>query len=287
MAVQKIATVGASVNPGGATITPHPAAVEASKGPALPSRKLPTDRISFAKQLDILRAYGLASAGGTKAVHYTDVAEVIEMSANSVSLMNTFMADNHFAVRSGNDFMPDRALIEFSQAHGWNPENAPKKLAPLIQRTWFGDRMLIRLKFRAMSVDDMVADLASQIGAGKEFKPQIETLIEYAVACGLVRRDGTQLSIGDQATADADAALSPPLPTQENPMPQPETRTDPPAPKVGTVATGFMSTEGGIQFHVGIKVDMSEMAGWTPDRIAAFFSGIAQVLAAKKGAETI
>jgi hypothetical protein len=32
---------------------------------------------------------------------------------------------------------------------------------------------------------------------------------------------------------------------------------------------------------------LAEMAGWSPDRIAAFFAGLAQVLAAKKGTEEI
>jgi hypothetical protein len=36
-----------------------------------------------------------------------------------------------------------------------------------------------------------------------------------------------------------------------------------------------------VQFHVSVKVDMAEFAGWSADRITAFFGGIAQVLAAK------
>jgi hypothetical protein len=42
---------------------------------------------------------------------------------------------------------------------------------------------------------------------------------------------------------------------------------------------------GGVQFGVNVSVDMAEMAGWEPARIAAFFSGIAEVLSAKKGVE--
>lgn len=41
------------------------------------------------------------------------------------------------------------------------------------------------------------------------------------------------------------------------------------------------STEGVVQFHVSVKVDMAEFAHWQADRIAAFFNGIAAVLAAK------
>jgi len=58
-----------------------------------------------------------------------------------------------------------------------------------------------------------------------------------------------------------------------------------PGPK-GEVTTAFATpTEGVVQFHVAVPVDMKEFAGWSPDRITAFFSGIAQVLAAKRTIE--
>jgi hypothetical protein len=291
MAIHRINPAGAPINAPSGTTAPvetvmRPTPTEPKSAPQ-PSRKLPTDRVAFNKQLDIMRAYGLASQGGTKAVHYSTAAEMVQMAPNSVSLMNTFLVDSGFVQKSGNDFIPDRALIEFGQAHSWNPDGAPRKLAPLLRRTWFGERMVMKLRFRSMSTEDMLADLAVQIGAGKEFESQITTLVDFAVVGGIVRRDGAQLSLGDLAT-DNEPGPAPSPPPQENAaMPTPEPRNEPPAVKAGAVATGFMSTEGGIQFHVAIKVDMAEMAGWSPDRISAFFSGVAQVLAAKKGTETI
>jgi hypothetical protein len=44
-------------------------------------------------------------------------------------------------------------------------------------------------------------------------------------------------------------------------------------------------TEGVVQFHISVKVEMAEFSNWKPDRIAAFFGGIAQVLAAKAAVE--
>ena len=43
--------------------------------------------------------------------------------------------------------------------------------------------------------------------------------------------------------------------------------------------------EGAMRFNVSFTVDMAEMANWRADRIAAFFAGIAQVLAAKAEVE--
>jgi hypothetical protein len=245
-----------------------------------PTRKLPTERIAFAKQLDIMRAYGLSSQGGSRPVNYKDVATVVNMSANTVSLMNAFLVDVGMVERSGNDFIPHRVLVDFAQAHSWSPETAPKKLAPMLRKTWFGERLLTRLAFRSMTEDEAVADLAGVIGAGPEFKNQIETLIAFAVVSGLVRQDGNMLSLGEEGLG-----TSKPETRSEKPMPEAREPKDdgPRGPR--SVSTGFMTTEGRIQFHVSIDVSMQEMSGWTPDRITAFFSGLAQALAAKKGTE--
>ena len=54
----------------------------------------------------------------------------------------------------------------------------------------------------------------------------------------------------------------------------------------GGVTTTFnQAPEGLVQFAVSVRVDMAELSSWRPDRIAAFFAGIAQVLAAKGDVE--
>ena len=45
-----------------------------------------------------------------------------------------------------------------------------------------------------------------------------------------------------------------------------------------------MTADEGVQIHVAIKIDMEKMATWTPDRICAFFSGLAQVVPIKNKA---
>lgn len=41
----------------------------------------------------------------------------------------------------------------------------------------------------------------------------------------------------------------------------------------------------GIEVHVSVRADMSEFSTWRPERISAFFQGIAQVIAAAKTIE--
>ena len=56
--------------------------------------------------------------------------------------------------------------------------------------------------------------------------------------------------------------------------------------KTPTVSTAFVKArEGGIQFSFNIDVDTKEMGTWAPERIAAFFAGVAAVLTAKGSLE--
>ncbi len=266
----------------GTAATPPPAAQKpkTKEEKKKPTKKLPTDRLKFQSQLDIIRAYGSASQNGTRAVNYKDVAKLIKMDPDSVTLMSVFLVENGFVERAGNDLLPSKALVDFALAHTWSSETASKKLGPLVKRTWFGQVLCNALSFRAQNESEAITELAHEISAGPEYKNRIKLLVDYVESAGLIRRDNGQLSLAEPIS---DAA-------QPAPDSMPKTaaqNTD--AQKFGTAgtATGFANTEGTVQFHVSIRVSMAEMAGWTPERISAFFAGLAQVLAAKKGAESL
>src|ERR1017187_7723045 len=104
-------------------------------------------------------------------------------------------------------------------------------------------------------------------------------------ASGVVVQENGQVRIGKTGTPGS----SPVEPTNnKGSNMNHDTPTDPPnpAPNKTGVSTAFLqSTEGLVQFHVSVKVNMNEFKGWEGDRIQAFFSGIAQVLAAKEKIE--
>ena len=249
------------------------------------TKRLPSERIKFQKQLDIIRAYGIRSDNGTRAANYKDVGEDVSIHPNTVSLMVGFLVENGFLDRVGNETVPTKPVLDFVQAHNWAPENAPRKLAPIIRKSWFGEILLRKLRFRPLPEEEALAELAGNIGAGPDFKAQIGMLVDYAVTSGLARRDGALLVLGDEALAPGSGEAAAPVPENTDMT----TRDERPAParQSAAVLTGFMTTEGIVQFHVDVRVTMREMADWAPDRIAAFFAGLAQVLAAKKGTEEI
>jgi hypothetical protein len=252
-----------------------------------PLRKLPTDRIKFQTQLDIIRGYGAISQNGTRAVNYREVAKLVKLDPTTVSLLNPFLVDNGFVERSSNDLIPSKPVVDFSIAHSWSAEMAPRKLLPIVQRSWFGNSLRSRLSFHPMSKEKAIAELANEIAAtNTDLEPRLALLLDYAEAAGLVRREGNQIvvatNMAEPIEASAELSGTSHLRSDAQVLSQ-----DGGSRSSGSVGTGFMSTEGAVQFHVSIRVTMQEMAGWSPDRIAAFFSGLAQVLAAKKGTEEI
>src|SRR5262249_40452892 len=123
--------------------------------------------------------------------------------------------------------------------------------------------------------DEAINTLAEASAAAPDYRPNLRMLVEFLEASGIVQREGNTIKIArapEAASATQDAA--------------PIERDPPPIQRTSAVTTAFSQpTEGVVQFHVSVKVEMAEFANWRPDRIAAFFAGIAQVLAAKAAIE--
>lgn len=260
--------------PGSAPTSAEPAASARKK--ARPKKTLPTDRIAFPKQLDILRAHAVLSNEGERVATNIAVGDFVKMSHSTVSLANPFFADVGLLVKSNGSYLPSREVIEFSRAHQWGDEEAAHKLAPRLRDSWFGQSILKRLSFRStMDEDEALRQLAQEASAGPNYRAQVVLLLAFLEGGGLIERDGSQVRLADRS-----AASEQPTTAERLPAPGP----DPPNPPNSLVPL-TPQPEGGVSFQVGIHVDMEELAGWEPERIAAFFAGMAKVLAAKGGLE--
>lgn len=244
------------------------------------TKKLPTYRVGFAKQMDALRAYAVLSQGGSAPVRYQKVAETIKVHESNVSSMNPFFMENGFVERTGTGFIPHRALLEFNRAYGWDANKAGAKLAPMIENTWFAQALVHKLGFRSMSEDEAIEVLAAECMAGPDAKQSLKVLIDFLEYSTIVERVNGNLKL--KASADATGAPSRPASPVES-----VARDEPSPPPRQTAPTMASPTgAGAISFQVNVSVDMAEMKGWSPDRIASFFSGLAQVIAAQqKGSE--
>lgn len=247
-----------------------------------PKKPLPTPRISFAKQLDLLRAYGAASGISGTAAALNDVSAIAGMSPNTTTLANAFFMDAGFITKNDAGlFTASTAVQEFVHAHQWSPETAATKLATALRKHWAFQTLEPRLKFGRMSERDALQLLSETVGASPDYAPQLALVIEFLKVSGLVVLDGNLLQLGSASASSAEP------PATETPATEEPARSTPGSRPSGVASTFTQQPEGLVQFGVSVRVDMAELSTWSPDRIAAFFGGIAQVLAAKGQVESV
>ncbi len=200
------------------------------------------------------------------------------MTSSTISLANAFFVDSGLLTRTDFGLVPTDSVVAFSRAWDWSPATAAQKLAPVLQRTWFAELLFPLLRFRALSEDEAISELGGHANAGKDYRPQLKTLIDYLETANLVKREnGSVRLVGGDGTTTA------PAPTDAQPTRENEPSS---AGRSPTLATSFaQATQGIINFHVDVRIDMAEFSDWSADRISAFFSGVAQVLAAKSALE--
>jgi hypothetical protein len=244
-----------------------------------PTKILPTDRLTVARQLDILRAYAAASEQGIKPAPVGEVAKVMKSALSTVSLANAFLASIGLIIRSdAGSYTPSADVIAFVQAYRWNKEKASHKLAPLLSAAWFGKALLPRLQFNPIEEESAVTILAEASSASPEYKKELRMILDFLVAGGIVRREGKLIKLINESAMEA----STPAPKPESPMDSLES----PRENRDVIQSNFsQSPQDGVRFNISVNVSMADFANWKPDRLTAFFGGIAQVLAAKADVE--
>jgi hypothetical protein len=244
-------------------------------------RILPTERISFLRQLEVLRAFAVAAADGGGTASNKGAGDLIKMSHHTVVLSTPFFVSVGLLSRADRGrFAPVAEVVEYSRAFQWQPDSAALRLAPVLRKSWFGQIITRMVSVQPRDAEDVLTDLAGAAEATPDHRANLELLLEYAVAVGLVQRDGRQVRQampGAIPRADAESAATPAVTAPPVVVHSTES-----TPQVGT-QTHFRTddTEGMVSFDVSVRVRMSDFAGWSPARISAFFGGIASVLAAK------
>lgn len=251
-----------------------------SRGPR-PTEALPTNRIAVSKQYDLLRAFGAVSGPDGNPVTNVEVAKIANLHASTVGLAVPFFTASGLLTKTNDGLVPPPEVLDFNAAYEWNPETAFHRTAPVLSNTWFFERLLPKLRFGPLSRKDAIQELAMASSAAPDYRGQLDTLIEYLEASGLVRRDGDSIRLASSSEAEPDEGAATGKATEL--ISKAETVQQKVVPPVSTSFTG--PTAGVVQFNISVKVDMTEFAGWSPDRISAFFSGVAQVLAAKGSVE--
>jgi len=245
-----------------------------------PRQALPTVRISFSKQLDLLRAWAAASGHDADSTTAASVARIAKMHPGTVMLANPFFSRLGFLIRSGHGFVPSSDVLDFSQAYQWNPETATTKLAPVLRKSWFANALLPKLGYSSLNESQVIEILAQEAGVGKEYRAQLRMILDFLAVAGLIKREGNAIypikeSLGERSLPKERVSFTPTAFHQDKTV----------TPQVLSETVGKEEAEGAVNFNISLRIDMKELANWKPERITAFFSGLAQVMSAKSEIE--
>lgn len=181
----------------------------AKQGKVLPTKVLPTDRLSFDKQMAGIRGYAAASGPERRAVGNRDVGVIVQIHENTISICNPFFQDIGLLLKEGQKNRPSDEVADYAQAYEWDTEKAAQKLAPVFRRAWFSTALIPKLTFRSLSKEEAITFLANEAKAPKEFKARLELLLDYLKATGIVQYDGVTVSLGPQARDNGENVASP------------------------------------------------------------------------------
>lgn len=169
-----------------------------------PREQLPTARIAFPQQLNILRAYAAASGASHKAVGNDEVADIVQLSKTTVPLANPFFNSVGLIEKAeGKRYIPAEEVFKFFEVYSWGSEHEEKashELAPLIRETWFAKALLPKVAFGSISTSEALQTLARAAGVQPDNR-QLRMLLEFLTATGLIEVNGDQIQ-GDRSQAN-------------------------------------------------------------------------------------
>jgi hypothetical protein len=244
------------------------------------TQPLPTSRIAFPKQIDILRGFAAACGSTPRVVSNIEVGKIVDMHPNTISLANAFFASIGLLERGDGGNIPAAEVLSMNRAFEWDAQAALHKLAPALARAWFAQAVFPKLQLRPRDENEVITELGEAASVGPGARPQLRLVLDYMETAGLIVRENGQVRLARTADQESSEDKERPMPSVNGRGGHPQDERPP------TVSTAFAKArEGSVQFSFNIDVDMKEMGTWAPERIAAFFAGIAAVLAAKGSLE--
>jgi hypothetical protein len=203
------------------------------------------------------------------------------MAAATIDMAHPFLLSIGLLTRTGpGSFSVAAEVMNFLNAYEWDKDTASHKLGPALRNSWFGKALLPKITFGPIEEKAAIAVLAEACSAPPDYEKELRMLLEFMAAGGLIVRENGQVRPRPAMASANEPPLPPPPPRVQEQTPNPELSRDP-----ARLSTSVQSTPGKFNLNIAVEVDMAEFSTWRPERIQAFFRGVAEVLAAKADVE--
>jgi hypothetical protein len=193
----------AAIAPPGGTGSDGATAERARRG-VRSQRALPTDRMEFETQVQVLKAYAIASRNGREIVTGEDLARHVSVGEDTARLNNRFLAESGLIVAEQRGaYKPVEAVLEFSRKLGFGQPNPGHTLASVVRNTWYFEAVTDRLEMGPPSRNELIMALADVAGAEAHHRRKLDNIIDWLEYVGLVSIVDDTVRLGDVEQADA------------------------------------------------------------------------------------
>jgi hypothetical protein len=163
-----------------------------------PDRSLPTDRLSFEKQVEVLRSIAQLSGSNRRPVTAEALSNAIGLKGNTGGLSNKFFMDSGWVDFAGRgNYTAAEPLLEFHRALNFEPENhhgARQHLQDPVRGSWYWAEVHPLLEGGSVKESVVLYELSKAAGAADR-RPQLLLILQWLEWVGLVQRDGEMVSL--------------------------------------------------------------------------------------------
>jgi len=181
---------------------------------------LPETRLSFEKELDVLKALVEFSQKGEKPILWQDIQGIGTQTYMSSEL--SFFADAGLAIKEkGSKYLPTSEVIEIVNNLEWSDEKTAKNiLKKVLSRSWFGELVIKILSVvKEKSLDEIIKELGKTAEANPEKDEKaIKRLVKWLKYAEIIDIDENNIvHIKDVPTSKKEEDLPPDKKTESMP----------------------------------------------------------------------
>lgn len=158
-----------------------------SGGVQKPRQTLPSDRLSFERQIDSLKAFASQAMVHDGVVTNKQAGDVVGVAETTIVVTNAFFTEIGLLERIGNgQFRTNSLMSEYAHAIDYQAPSPGHALKPLFEKQWFAKTLLPYLGARDVSRDEAVRILAQSCGASKKYEGNVRVLLDFMGYVGVV-----------------------------------------------------------------------------------------------------